>query len=789
MKKITAFVALSILSLSLFAQYPIVPIHDIQFVAGPNLGVGNDSSSYHGDTIQVEGIVTFDPCAYGLSSGPNRVGTWLQDTAGGAFGGVHVLIDPGVLDGYNGTPDDLDNDVDFIDNFQEGFQVRATGIVTDFGGNTQVALLPVQSSPLGAVGLPSAHIISIDSFMQSDGVGGQDQQMISGERWEGSYVEFQGVTLIDVSINGGRVSWSLQDGAGNKIRIRDVSGHIRNDDQDRFCIQPNYTPYTFSLPTIGSFFTHVRGILVEFSNPTGEYLLAPRDTTDIGPVTFAPPVVSNITRNPVVASSSQTVDVSADIIDYDGSVVSASLHWSIGIGNTSFSSVAMSLVSGNNYSGTVPATSADSVYVNFYIEAIDDEGHPTYYPDSMATNSFYLVLDNGITTIRHLQNDPLGGGVSVWNGDSIPVMNVQGVVTASEQSYDLGFVCIQDGNSPFSGIVLKGTQTDALVRGDMVQVTSGRVRENFNVTEVQEAQVTVLSQGNAIPTKITTINPDSANTGVYDHTEMYESMFVGFDNAEVISQNPDAPSNFGEWQINTVSGAAAGLRCDNYSNDIPFSFNDDSLSVGQNLAFINGIMYYSFGNWKLLPRNLDDIANFGTNYPKDIVDFDFNGLAPPIAGTVNQANKTVTLLVPAGTDVTNLVPTISISGESVSPASGVAQDFTNPVTFTVTAPIDASTQDYTVTVNVVSGIATHPLANLISVFPNPATDLVTVEIDPSLEKTKVAIYDIRGERFDWVSLRKKTAAHFDVSDYAPGVYFITITARQGKIAKKIEVVR
>src|SRR3989344_2719725 len=45
-----------------------------------------------------------------------------------------------------------------------------------------------------------------------------------------------------------------------------------------------------------------------------------------------------------------------------------------------------------------------------------------------------------------------------------------------------------------------------------------------------------------------------------------------------------------------------------------------------------------------------------------------------------------------------LAPTIAITGTSVSPNSGVAQNFTNSVTYTVTAE-DASTQDYTVSAN------------------------------------------------------------------------------------------
>jgi len=80
---------------------------------------------------------------------------------------------------------------------------------------------------------------------------------------------------------------------------------------------------------------------------------------------------------------------------------------------------------------------------------------------------------------------------------------------------------------------------------------------------------------------------------------------------------------------------------------------------------------------------------------KAITAFSFS--SPAAAGTINEAAHTIALTVPSGTDLTNLVPTITISGASVSPASGAANNFTSPVTYTVTAA-DASTQPYTVTV-------------------------------------------------------------------------------------------
>lgn len=66
--------------------------------------------------------------------------------------------------------------------------------------------------------------------------------------------------------------------------------------------------------------------------------------------------------------------------------------------------------------------------------------------------------------------------------------------------------------------------------------------------------------------------------------------------------------------------------------------------------------------------------------------------------TVDQASRTVTLDL-LTTNLSSLTPTITISdGATVSPASGVAQDFTSPVTYTVTAE-DGSSVTYQVTVS------------------------------------------------------------------------------------------
>jgi hypothetical protein len=64
-------------------------------------------------------------------------------------------------------------------------------------------------------------------------------------------------------------------------------------------------------------------------------------------------------------------------------------------------------------------------------------------------------------------------------------------------------------------------------------------------------------------------------------------------------------------------------------------------------------------------------------------------------GVINEAAGTIGITVPYGTGLTSLTPVVTHTGVSYSPLG--EQNFTNPVTYTVTAE-DTGTKDYTVTV-------------------------------------------------------------------------------------------
>lgn len=100
----------------------------------------------------------------------------------------------------------------------------------------------------------------------------------------------------------------------------------------------------------------------------------------------------------------------------------------------------------------------------------------------------------------------------------------------------------------------------------------------------------------------------------------------------------------------------------------------------------NSGLYYSF------------ITN-GLSSEAEILSFAFAEQTGP--ASINSPAASVTIEVAYGTNLTALDPTITVSnGASIDPASGVAQDFTNPVSYLVTAQDGITTKLWSVTVTV-----------------------------------------------------------------------------------------
>ena len=104
-----------------------------------------------------------------------------------------------------------------------------------------------------------------------------------------------------------------------------------------------------------------------------------------------------------------------------------------------------------------------------------------------------------------------------------------------------------------------------------------------------------------------------------------------------------------------------------------------------------------FGRTNSVTHQLNGKTNTKSS-EKSITAFTFSGLDSQVNEVINNTDFTVTVIVPTGTDITNLTPIISLpDSATVSPNSGVSQDFTNFINYKVMAQ-DGSAQNYTVKV-------------------------------------------------------------------------------------------
>ncbi|MBI3234138.1 MAG: DUF5011 domain-containing protein [Bacteroidetes bacterium] len=192
------------------------------------------------------------------------------------------------------------------------------------------------------------------------------------------------------------------------------------------------------------------------------------------------------------------------------------------------------------------------------------------------------------------------------------IMDISATIVSTSVTNDLGIITLQESNNAYSGILLRqntGDGLNQLKRGDIIKVSKAMVREINGVTWLDSLRgnYTVVSSGNALPAFVTG-NIDSIRVNSYNYTEPWESMLMKFDTLYITQQNADAPSQFGEWLMYyTTAGGITGIRVRGQSPDIGATFNMDSLALNQKMNFVQGVFTFSFSNWKLMPRNKQDL--------------------------------------------------------------------------------------------------------------------------------------------------------------------------------------
>jgi hypothetical protein len=793
--------------------YPIVAIDTLQYVTASKLlrTPPNDSADYvnpvkrtpYGDTVRFEGIVLMDARAYGLST--SRKGTYIQRTGGGAWAGVLALADPGVVLPAGATVPNFLAETKFYDNLKPGYRVRLTGVWRQFNistalpyGETQIDMIHDNANFSNSVEVLSITptvipptVLTIDTFMTGNPVASNVvQKKATGEKYEGMYVEFQNVTVYTRTASGSRWVWSVIDDNGNAIQIRDFSGYFRNDGLEDTSL---HIAHTFAPPPIGARLSYIRGAVTEAnSNSVVGYWLSPLNPTDIGSIAYTPPAIASINRTPVVAGPTDSVLFSVKTIRGSRGIQSGRLYSTVGYNSFVFDSVAMtrSTLDSTVWTAKVPNKPANSV-VKYWIKFIDSNSVFRNFPDSLGTNSSYLVTPNGtINTIAQLQFSPYASVATIWNGDSIPAMNINGIVTginfmsgtgASAQS----LITIQNGTGPNSAIYIQRAATNDVTAnwaiGDSVNIISAKVWETFNVTTLNSISATKIAGGKTLPAFANNLSMDSFRLNNVHYARPYEGVLMHWDSIVVYNPNPDGPSsNFYEFSFSKDTLAALGLRVDDMNSSI---HNVSSkIKKGMVMNYIQGPMFFSHNDFKLIPRSLADI---------DLSHLD------SIAPVVTLRGKAIDTVIVNRTWVDSGATAIDNIDGNIT-AKIIKTGTVNTATIGVYTINYIATDNWgntgiaTRTVRVVANTAVKEAELLnasITVYPSPATNEITVSASGiQTLPVSISIIDLIGRQVMSRQVKQGNfSATFDISTLQNGIYFCVLSNDKGSRTVKFVV--
>ncbi len=223
----------------------------------------------------------------------------------------------------------------------------------------------------------------------------------------------------------------------------------------------------------------------------------------------------------------------------------------------------------------------------------------------------------------------------------------------------------------------------------------------------------------------------STNSSLRD-IDIYENQIEFID----LSQNPLVTS-FYAYDNNLF-----GLNIANGANE---AINDLDATLNPNLLCVTvDDVTYAETNFTMVDAGMSFSTNCG-NYENDILGFDVTEAAE--SPVIDQVNHAVNLEVTAGTDITSITPTISLSqGASISPGSEMAQDFSTNVVYTVTSE-DGRDQDWTVTVTEQQVAPTEVSISASDINENNAVDaligtLSSVDLNPGDNHTYTLVSGI-----------------------------------------------
>ena len=139
------------------------------------------------------------------------------------------------------------------------------------------------------------------------------------------------------------------------------------------------------------------------------------------------------------------------------------------------------------------------------------------------------------------------------------------------------------------------TDDDGVAVGDRVRVT-GVYSEYYGLSQIGSPTVAVIG---SLPVPDTIDVADACAIGTDGAlAELLEGMLVRVTEVTVTSANPDAPSDYGEFEVNGC------LRIDDQLSDVLIPQPPE----GATYSALSGVLTYTYGNTKLVPRGAEDVA-------------------------------------------------------------------------------------------------------------------------------------------------------------------------------------
>ncbi len=642
---------------SALAQYPDVTVRQLQQVPAESLvvadGITNfaanstqprwtlQTSPYMGDTVRVTALVAVPP---GVITYTADIWTMLlYDTAAVASDWGGILLRANIADSTQLKTDG------FL-NVEAGDIITLVGWISEFPtsrGTSASQIEPVAGNPISIIGaapLPKPIVKNIGDFYTGVFSTGK-VQVASGEPFEGMYVEFHNVTLNN-KVNIPRGTFSMVDASGNEISDYDWSRYFTlGHGTSQLPPWPADTAWSRIYAAIGNGtrIDTIRGYITTASGSEGPrgYRISPMYRGDI---VFAaaptPPLIASHRRNPVVVSPDSTAKVSVRVTQQPNGSTPKTVSLLYSVNYAAFQTVAMTYqASDTTYLGVIPSQQTN-VVVRYFIAVSDSFGQTVRLANSSTSGGlasdtskgffFYTSLLRPLA-IQDVQYTPYINGRSPYLG---AVLSLSGIVTGDTANVSLSPVTtgstnawyMQSTNQPWNGLWLTTSDTAAqrqmaaLRNGDSIIVT-GTVQEQFDVTRLGNiTSVVKVSGGNPGPEPVVrTTSTLSVGNGVAS-AEMYEGMLVRFINVTVTDLNPTF-SDPTEFTVNDGSGGIVVQRSGkyNFSNIAADSASGKTiLTVGTKIGALTGIVYYSFNQYKFVPRTDADFFGVVTGVEQDL---------------------------------------------------------------------------------------------------------------------------------------------------------------------------